>query len=114
MDNTPPTKLKFRKCESSDVEQLAQWNHQLVRDEGHRSKMSVPEMTERMRGWVNGDYEAVVFELEESPVAYAVFRNQPDEIHLRQFLCCVATDDRESDGKRFHCYSPPSGRPANG
>ena len=34
----------------SDLDLLAEWNYQLIRDEGHRNPMSVTELRERMRG----------------------------------------------------------------
>ena len=65
---------------------LAAWNYQLIRDEGHRNPMDVWELEERMRGWlVSGEYQAILFE-ENEPVAYALFKETDDEIHLRQFF----------------------------
>jgi len=81
---SPP--LTFRKCTNSDIDQLAEWNHQLIRDEGHRNRMTVAQLAERMRGWLVQDYRAIVFELAGTPVAYALFREQPDEIYLRQLF----------------------------
>jgi predicted acetyltransferase len=71
---------------SSDIDQLADWNHQLIRDEGHRNQMTVSQLAERMRGWLEQDYRAMVFELAETPVAYSLFREQPHEIYLRQLF----------------------------
>lgn len=42
--------LTFREVTSSDIDQLAERNHQLIRDEGHRNRMTVPQVAERMRG----------------------------------------------------------------
>lgn len=78
--------LSFRACVSSEIHQLAEWNHQLIRDEGHRNPMTVSQLAERMRGWLEQDYRAMVFELAGTPVAYALFREQPDEIYLRQLF----------------------------
>ncbi len=73
---------------------LAEMNHQLIRDEGHRNPMTVPELAERMRGWLSdGSYRAILFEENHEPIAYALFRAEPDaSIHLRQFF--VSRDHR--------------------
>jgi len=65
---------------------LAGWNQQLIRDEGHRNAMSVAELEERMRGWLAGEYRAVIFEDGTEAFAYALYREQVDEIYLRQLF----------------------------
>jgi GNAT superfamily N-acetyltransferase len=91
--------LTFREASSSDSDQLAEWNYQLIRDEAHRNRMTVPQLAERMRDWLEQDYRAIVFELEGTPVAYALFREQPNEIYLRQ-LFVVRESRRQGIGKR--------------
>jgi GNAT superfamily N-acetyltransferase len=63
-------------------------NHQLIRDEGHRNTMTIPELEKRMRDWIaGGHYCAVIFERYSLPVAYALYRTEPDSsIYLRQFF----------------------------
>jgi len=61
-------------------------NSRLIRDEGHRNPLTLPELEERMRQWlITGEYEAVLFGRPQ-PVAYALFRRDGDSIHLRQFF----------------------------
>jgi ribosomal protein S18 acetylase RimI-like enzyme len=48
--------------------------------------MSVSELEERMRGWLAGEYRAIVFELGSEVAAYAVFRPAEGGIHIRQFF----------------------------
>lgn len=80
------TNLKTRFASVADCSMLAAWNYQLIRDEGHRNPMDVWELEERMHGWLtSGEYQAIIFE-ESEPVAYALFRETADEIHLRQFF----------------------------
>jgi predicted acetyltransferase len=78
--------MKFRAATLDDCQRLAELNHQLIRDEGHRNPMTVPELEQRMRGWLSGKYRAVIYEEGDEVVAYALFREQPDNIHLRQFF----------------------------
>jgi GNAT superfamily N-acetyltransferase len=84
--------MKFRAATEKDCARLAELNHQLIRDEGHRNPMSAAELEERMRGWLGSEYQAVIFEEDGDWVAYALFREQPEEIYLRQFF--VVADRR--------------------
>ena len=78
--------MRFRFALPSDAELLAPLNAQLIRDEGHRNRMSVPQLAERMRGWLSGEYRAVVFDDDDGVVGYALFRQEPEHIYLRQFF----------------------------
>ena len=57
--------------------------------------MTVPELEQRMRSWLSGEYRAVLFEDNGQVVAYALFREQPEEIYLRQLF---VVRDRRSQG----------------
>lgn len=78
--------MTFRPATVDDCPLLAELNHQLIRDEGHRNPMTVSELEQRMRGWLAGEYRAVIYEDAGEVVAYALFREQPDEIYLRQLF----------------------------
>jgi GNAT superfamily N-acetyltransferase len=78
--------MTFRRATLNDCALLAELNHQLIRDEGHRNKMSVPELEERMKGWLASEYAAVIFEDRKEIVAYALYREQPEEIYLRHLF----------------------------
>ena len=84
---------------ADDCPLLAEFNHQLIQDEGHRSRMRVAELERRMRDWLAGDYRAVLFEERSEVVAYALFRELPDEVYLRQ-LFVVRHRRREGIGRR--------------
>jgi predicted acetyltransferase len=78
---------------------LAQLNHQLIQDEGHRNTMAIPELEQRMRIWLSAEYRAVLFEDSGEIVAYALFREQSDEIYLRHFFV-VRNRRRQGFGRR--------------
>jgi predicted acetyltransferase len=78
--------MNFRRATLDDCALLAELNHQLIRDEGHRNKMPVPELEQRMRGWLSTDYSAVIFEMDGEFVAHALYWEQPGEIYLRQLF----------------------------
>lgn len=78
--------MTFRAATFDDCSLLAELNHQLIQDEGHRNRMTVPELEQRMRSWLSDEYRAVLFEDNAEPVAYALYRKQTDEIYLRQLF----------------------------
>ena len=78
--------MNHRHATAGDCPLLAEWNHQLIRDEGHRNPMTVPQLQQRMAGWLAGEYQAVIFEVNGEPVAYALFCEQADEIYLRHLF----------------------------
>jgi GNAT superfamily N-acetyltransferase len=91
--------LSFRFATQADCRALAELNHQLIRDEGHRNPMTVPELDQRMRSWLAGEYQAVIFEAAGGIVAYALFREEPEEIYLRQ-LFVVRHKRRQGVGRK--------------
>jgi GNAT superfamily N-acetyltransferase len=78
--------MEYRHATERDLDLLAEWNHQLIRDEGHRNSMAVPELRERMRKWIAGEYKALIFLAENEPVAYGLYREDEKEVYLRQFF----------------------------
>ena len=48
--------------------------------------MTVPELEQRMKGWLASEYTAVIFEDAGAVVAFALYREQPEEIYLRQLF----------------------------
>ena len=78
--------LEYRFATQEDVPLLAEMNQQLIRDEGHRNKMTLPQLQERMSGWLQGEYTAVIFSEGPDTVGYALFRKDPKWIYLRQLF----------------------------
>ncbi|MCJ7608683.1 GNAT family N-acetyltransferase [Candidatus Bathyarchaeota archaeon] len=64
-------------------------NRELIEDEGHRNRFKpISWLEQRMRGFLTGEYKAVVFKIDERPVAYALYLDEGDHIYLRQFFVC--------------------------
>lgn len=91
--------ISHRLATPDDCSLLVELNRQLIQDEGHRNPMSVPELDQRMKGWLAGEYRAIIFEQGGEVVAYALFREQADEIYLRQ-LFVVRHKRRQGIGRR--------------
>jgi ribosomal protein S18 acetylase RimI-like enzyme len=79
--------LQWRFATTRDATLLAELNHQLIADEGHRNAMSLDELEQRMCGWLSSEYTAVLFSNDETLTAYALYReDESGRIHLRQFF----------------------------
>lgn len=81
-----PTMITYRYATPVDAPVLAPMNHRLIRDEGHRNPMSVAQLEGRMRGWLAGEFQVVIFEDQQTPVGYALFKQEPEWVYLRQFF----------------------------
>jgi len=81
--------LKFRFALPADAPLLAAMNQQLIRDEGHRNPMDLAQLAERMRGWLAGEYRAVLFESLAGAAGYALWREEPEYVYLRQLFVVV-------------------------
>jgi len=78
--------LQPRRALSQDYDLLGVLNKQLIEDEGHRNPMNASQLQDRMLGWLVGEYKAVIFDNETEVVAYALYREEPELIYLRQFF----------------------------
>ena len=93
------SEITFRAATLDDCGLLAELNHQLIRDEGHRNPMTVPQLEQRMRGFIQSAYRGIIFESNNEVVAYALYLEQPEEIYLRQ-LFVVRHRRRQGIGRR--------------
>lgn len=59
-------------------------NAELIRDEGHRNSMTVPELADRMSAWLQSEYQAVFFADAETIVGYVLFCRNPEYVYVRQ------------------------------
>jgi GNAT superfamily N-acetyltransferase len=92
--------LTVRRGTRADCPLLGTLNHQLIQDEGHRNPMTPLELAKRMRVWIGrGGYAALLFEDGGTVVAYALYREAPDEIYLRH-LFVVRDRRRQGIGRR--------------
>jgi GNAT superfamily N-acetyltransferase len=82
--------VKYRFATLDDVPLLAAMNRQLVHDERHRNRFNPDTwFEERMCAFLAGDYTAVLFEIDNQVVAYALYVDHPDHsdtIYLRQIF----------------------------
>jgi len=94
------TKMKHRLATRNDAQLLGELNHQLIQDEGHRNGMTIPQLVDRMRAWLDTDYQASIFTDGTSVVAYALYWEEKDYLYLRQFF---VRRDRRGSGVGREC-----------
>lgn len=78
--------MTYRCLTNDDCPLLAELNHQLMQNAGRRNRMSLPDLEQRVKHWLAGEYRGILFEAGGEVVAYALFRERIDEIYLRQFF----------------------------
>jgi ribosomal protein S18 acetylase RimI-like enzyme len=91
--------MKIRHATLDDIPFLAEFNHQLQEDERAPRLMSNMELVDRLTGWMEADYEAVLFELPGVSVAYALYRPTEEGMYIRQF-CVLRSHQRRALGRR--------------
>jgi GNAT superfamily N-acetyltransferase len=80
--------MNYRFATRDDAPLLASLNQQLIQDEGHANPMTLAELERRMAGWLDGDYQAVLFSHQGHAAGYALFRPTPEYVYLRHFFVC--------------------------
>jgi predicted acetyltransferase len=78
--------MRHRFATRADAQILGALNYQLIQDEGHRNQMSISELVSRLDEWLAGAYRASIFEDDTEILAYALYREEIDQIYLRQFF----------------------------
>lgn len=82
--------MNFRHATLDDLPTLVRMNRELTEDEEHKNRFKSEEwFKERMKSFLKGEYEAIIFEIDGRAVAYALYGNHPeydDTIYLRQIF----------------------------
>ena len=94
--------MEIKKCTLEDVPQLAILNKQLIEDEKSNNPMSIKELEERMSGFLQSEYDAYFFLVEESVVGYALVKHTCTPLYLRQFLIAREYRQRHHGTGAFH------------
>ena len=97
--------MEIKKCTLEDVPQLAFFNKQLIEDEKSNNPMSIEELEERMTGFLNTEYDAYFFLVEDAVVGYALVKNTSTPLYLRQFLIAREYRQKHYGTGAFHALS---------
>lgn len=94
--------MEIKKCTLEDVPQLALLNKQLIEDEKSDNPMTIEELRERMREFLNSAYDAYFFLVEDAVVGYALVKNTCTPLYLRQFLIAREYRQKHYGTEAFH------------
>ena len=76
----------FRTATAADAAELALLNAALIRDEGHRNTMTVPQLEAQMLKFLEDGYVAILFVEDGRTIGYALYDSNADGIFLQQFF----------------------------
>ena len=86
-------KIETRFATLADVETLANWNKQLIEDEGSRNPMGIQQISERMTGFLKKDWRAVILSVDGEDTGYMLYKESVDDyfpdqptVYIRQFF----------------------------
>lgn len=80
------TEINMMQAALTDVDRLAVLNKHLIEDERHSNLMTVPQLAERMTGWLQGEYTGYLARIDGRITAYCLFRDDGDYYYLRQLF----------------------------
>lgn len=86
--------MEYRLASVGDASVLGRLNADLIRGESHRNPVTVAVLKDRMRGWLEDEYEAAVCESDGAPIGYVLYRRGSDHVYLRQLFV------RDADRRR--------------
>jgi GNAT superfamily N-acetyltransferase len=94
--------ITIRLADLSDTDNIAVMNKQLIEDEKHENPMTIPQLRERMNGFVTGDYIALLLcaDSQDNIIGYALINKAAQPFYLRQFFIC-RSERRKGYGKQF-------------
>ena len=93
--------MEIIKCGMADAPELALLNKRLIEAEKSSNPMSVPELRERMEGFLRGEYSAYFFAVEGEHIGYALVKNTVTPPYLRQFFIAEAHRRRHYGQQAF-------------
>jgi ribosomal protein S18 acetylase RimI-like enzyme len=80
-----PEEIALTEANAADAGELAAMNAALIRDEGHRNRMSLAELTERMARFLSVEgYAARKLVLAGRTIGYCLYRDAGDHVYIRQ------------------------------
>ena len=94
--------IETRIATLADVDTLANWNKQLIEDEGSRNPMNLQQLNDGMTGFLKSDWRAVILSVDGEEAGYILYKEGRDDyfpdqptVYVRQFFI---RRDRRSKG----------------
>ena len=76
--------MKIARAELNDAEVLAGLNQHLLEDEGHPNLMNIDQLAQRMKEWLENDYNCYTVKQNGCIVAYCLYRDDSGYYYMRQ------------------------------
>jgi ribosomal protein S18 acetylase RimI-like enzyme len=80
--------ITIQACTQADVPELSRLNRMLIEDEQADNLMTIPQLEQRMAGFLSADYDAFFFAAEGNRVGYALVDQTKTPPYLRHFFIC--------------------------
>ena len=91
--------MNIRVCTEDDVPVLAEMNQGLIEEEKAETALTLPQLQERMRGFIRAQYTAFLFSEGDDVLGYALCDTLRRPAYLRQFFI-QRTARRKGYGKQ--------------
>lgn len=78
--------MTIQKCTIGDSKYLAELNKELINAEGSNNPMTIRELEERMKDFLQTGYEAFFFMEKDAVIGYALVKMDCEPLYLRQFM----------------------------
>jgi len=78
--------IEIKECTKNDIWLLAKMNKQLIEDEKANNLMDITQLENRINDFLNNEYKAFFFIIEEKIIGYALCDMTKEPIYLRQFF----------------------------
>lgn len=78
--------MTIQKCAINNYKYLAELNKELINAEGSENAMTIAELEERMKDFLQKFYEAFFFVEQNTVVGYALVKIDCKPLYLRQFM----------------------------
>ena len=76
--------MEIARAELNDAEGLAGLNQHLLEDEGHPNPMNIDQLAQRMKEWLENDYNCYTVKQNGCIVAYCLYRDDSGYYYMRQ------------------------------
>lgn len=76
--------MEIVRAQLTDVEILAELNRRLIKDEQHPNSMNINQLTQRMKTWLEEEYDCHIAKENGSIIAYCIYKDEGKHYYLRQ------------------------------
>jgi GNAT superfamily N-acetyltransferase len=94
--------MNYRFAMPADTPILARMNQQLIQDERNRRPASLDELGRSMAAFLADGHAAILFENNDEPAGYALYKREEDCIFIRHFFVTPDLRRKGAGRRAFH------------